>query len=49
VEPFDFVAEPTDSLAGREGVEEITRLVGILVGVPSSVGISNEINRCILF
>ena len=35
--PLAFVAEPTESLAGREGVDVITRLVGILVGVPSSV------------
>lgn len=37
VVPFDFVMEPTDNLAGLAGVEVITRLVGILVGVPSSV------------
>lgn len=34
--PLAFVAEPTESLAGRAGVDVITRLVGILVGVPSS-------------
>jgi hypothetical protein len=34
--PFALDAEPTESLAGREGVDVITRLVGIRVGVPSS-------------
>lgn len=38
VEPFVFVAdaEPTDSRCGLDGVEVVTRRVGIRVCVPSS-------------
>lgn len=36
VAPFAFVVEPTDNLEGRDGVEVVTRRVGIRVCVPSS-------------
>jgi hypothetical protein len=35
VEPFVFVAEPTESLEGLDGVDVVTRRVGIR-DVPSS-------------
>lgn len=37
VDPFVFVAEPTDKRDGLDGVDVVTRRVGILVCVPSSV------------
>lgn len=36
VEPLAFEAEPTDSRDGLDGVEVVTRRVGIRVCVPSS-------------
>lgn len=36
VDPFVFVAEPTDRRDGLDGVDVVTRRVGILVCVPSS-------------
>lgn len=34
--PFVFVAEPTDNRDGLDGVDVVTRRVGMRVGVPSS-------------
>jgi hypothetical protein len=46
VDPFVFVAEPTDRRDGLDGVDVVTRRVGILVCVPSSLLLRDRFEPC---